>query len=122
MAKQRLVLLDGGSDFTLIRASIPAHAMKVYQDGARDKVLVYKTPFDDFDATYTCKAGDPIQLVGHGRSGILAKPPNYAGENQPPLTAPAAGDSGGGRVALQVKFSDDADDTYVVVVESENEL
>lgn len=131
MPKQRLVPLDGGASFTNIRASINCHTIKVYQDGDRDMAFEYQTVKDGFDETYTTQAGDPIQEVGHGRSGILGRAPGFGGISRGPATfgdkipaevAATTGDSGGGDIVLKVKDLADSSDKFVVVIESESEL
>ena len=127
MSKQRIVTLDGAASFTVIRATMPCHSMRVYQDGVRDTDFVYKKGDDGFVEEYTTQAGDAIQLIGHGRSGILGRPPEYNGYNailaiqEPPEVAPGVGDSGGGDIVLYIKAADDSTPD-VVVVESESEF
>lgn len=127
MSKQRIVTLSGGADYTIIRASMPCHTLRVYQDGVRDTAFIYKKSDDGFVEEYTTQAGDQVQVLGHGRSGIIGRPPGYNGWNsilgyaEPVTTAPATGDSGGGDIILYIK-SDDGSSPDVVVVESESEL
>lgn len=119
MAKQRVVTLSGGASYTNIRASIPCHSIRVYQDGARDKTLVYQTVVDSFADDYTTKAGDAIQQVGHGSHGILGRPPFYSNASTPGNTAAGTGDSGGGDIVLKVKASDNSTPD-VIVIEDES--
>ena len=125
MPRERLVPLDGGSDFTTIRASMPCHSLKVYQDGTRDKSFVYKRKADGtedgFSVEFTTQAGDPIVLLGAGRSGILGRPPSYDAKDVPVDTAATTGDSGCGDPILMIKASDDSTPN-ITIIESESEL
>jgi hypothetical protein len=127
MSEQRLVAVAAGAGFTNIRATIACHYLRALENIDRTKALEYKRADDGFTATYTIKAGDSIELIGHGRSGILGRPPGYGGTSRstglliPPNTAPAAGDSGGGDIVLKVR--DAAGAAFnLIVTESENEL
>lgn len=123
--------LGGAAGFTTIRAKIPCHSLKVYQDGARNKAFIYKRKDDGtddgFQIEFTTQAGDPITILGHGRSGIIGRPPNYngynhiLGHNEPQEVASGVDDTGGGDVILMIKASDDSTPD-VVVNESVNEL
>ena len=131
---QFTLTLDGGgdgSDYTIIRAKTVTHTLKVYQDGARTKAFEYKrkddgTP-DGFTTVFTTQAGDPIALIGHGRSGLLGRPPGYCGTNpvtglsEPVDTAAGTGDSGGGDPVLYIKAADGST-PVVQVIESESEF
>lgn len=123
MAKQRVVTLNGGGDgsaFTNIRASIPCHVLRVYQDGQRNVQFVYKRKEDNFTEEYTTDQGDIINILGHGRSGIIGRAPSYSAAGTPPTTAAAVGDSGGGDIILKIKALTTATPD-VVVYESESE-
>lgn len=127
MPKQRIVSVAAGAGFTNIRASIACHYLRVQEDGDRSLNIEYKRADDDFDQVYTTKAGDVIEVLGHGRSGLIGRPPGYCGTSRatndllPPNTAEASDDSGGGDIILKVR---DADSSAfdLQVYESENEL
>ena len=120
MPKQRLITTNPGG-YTAIRATTAVHYLKVYKDGDRDTALMYKEKSDGFIAEYTTAVTDAVEQIGHGRSGLIGRPPNYNAEDTPLLVAPAADDSGGGDVILYVKMSDDSAKD-IVIYESENEL
>lgn len=112
MAKQRKVQIAAGAGWTEILATIPAHYMKVYEEGERLSSFDYQWALDDFDETFTTGPGDPIEVIGHGRSGIIARPPNYNGVGHP-----ATGDT-----ALKIRDTTGTGLMYVIVYESESEL
>lgn len=132
MPKTRIVTINAGG-YTAIRATIPAHYMRIEQNAAtKSKALMYKrrnltdhriaaNQVVTFTDPITLETGKGIDLIGHGRSGILGKPPNYAGIGYPVETAVSATDSGGGDIVAYVKASDDAS-FDVFVIESESEL
>lgn len=111
MAVQRLVVISSGVGYTNILATIPGHYLKIYEQGDRALAFNYKLPDDAFVSVYTSKAGDVIERIGHGRSGILGRPPNYNASG-----IPATGD-----VLIQINTVSGTG-TTVVVVESESEL
>lgn len=128
---QEIVTLGGGASYTIIRARGTFHTLKVYQDGTRNTAFEYKRKndgtTDGFTVVFTTQAGDPITLVGHGRSGIIGRPPNYngynalLGYNEPQDAAASASDTGGGDIVLYIKAADDSTPD-VTLVWSENEF
>ncbi len=99
MPKQTLQAVAAGAGFTSIRASIPAHYMEIFQDGATPTIAIkYRLPDDNFTAVYTMAAGQKIRLWGDGEAGILGKPPNYVASGDPALgdVVIQIGDAAGG--------------------------
>lgn len=111
MPKQRSQDIAAGAGFTNIVATICLHYLKVYENGDRTKALDYQTPDDAFTTTFTTKAGDVIERIGHGRSGMLGRPAGFTAYQDP-----ATGDT-----ILKVR-TNDASGTTVTIIESENEL
>lgn len=111
MPIQRQVTIAAGAGYTNILATMPCHYLKVIENGDRTHGLTYKVPEDSFAATFVTKAGDTIERIGHGRSGILGRPPNYNASG-----VPATGD-----ILLKIT-STDAAGCVVDITESENEL
>ena len=111
MPKQRVVNIPAGAAYVSIRATLPAHYTKVYENGERLKDLEYRLPDDNFVQVYRTVEGDVIELIGHGRSGILGRPPDFNASAQPSV----------GDVILHLR-TQDATETNVTVYESENEL
>lgn len=108
---QRSVNIPAGAGYVSIRATIPAHYVKIYEQATRSLALDYTLPNDSFAQVYTTKAGDAIELVGHGRSGILGMSPDYAAVGSPVL----------GDIYLKLRTTAGAG-TDVIVLESESEL
>lgn len=114
MAKQRQVTLTAGAGFTDVLATIALHYLKIWANGDRNSVAIeYKLPDDAFATTYTTDAsmGDVIERIGHGREGILGRPPNYNASG-----VPATGD-----VIIQLHAADNSA-MVVNVYESESQL
>jgi hypothetical protein len=114
MPKQYQVTIAAGADFTPIRATTPCHYVIIWLDGDRSLVaLEYQLPDDDFATTYTTDevAGDPIIRLGHGKSGLIGRPPGYNASGQPAL----------GTNMVQIRAADGSE-VVVNVIESENQL
>ena len=111
MPKQSTVAVAAGASFTSIRASIALHSLKVYEDGERTHLIEYQRKDDSFATTYTAAAGDIIQIIGHGKSGLLGRPPGYNASG-----IPAQGD-----IVLKVR-DQSGSAINVIVEESENQL
>lgn len=126
MPKRRL-LTTPSSGYTNIRASIACHTLRVYKSGDRDTKLTYKLKNDgtvdgfttEFVTDDTDSEPNIVTLRGNGFSGILGRPPNYAGTGRPTATAASSGDSGGGDVILMVKAASGAVDLIIEEDESQ---
>lgn len=121
--KQRIITLAAGAGFTNIRATIAAHVMVIKENGERSNKLDYLLKSTNFDPTqiFTTGVGEEIKIIGHGRSGIVGRPPNYNGVGYPDETAVASDDSGGGDIVVKVR-NNGGTAIEVIVHESVSEL
>ena len=109
---QRQVAVGIGPDYTSIRATIPCHYMKVWEDGERAHDLEYTLPDDGFLTVYRTKdLYDVIELIGHGRAGPIGRPAGYCAENVPAL----------GDIVMKIR-AQDASAITINVYESVSEL
>ena len=114
MPVQRAATIAAGAGFTAVRATIPVHYLKVYRNADRNAAAIeYQLPDDAFATTYTTDAssGDIIELLGHGRSGLLGVPPGFNAVGAPAL----------GTELIRLRSADSAEIT-VTVYESESDL
>lgn len=76
MPKTRLIAIAGdGGAYTQIAATIPAGQVEIVEDGSvAGQGLAVQYPADGYATTDTYPAGQPIEITGHGQTGVLGYP------------------------------------------------